>query len=126
MGAKNTKLVIASDLLFLIPLAFAFFYNNTLQALAILIVILFSTLYHLYSDNELLGTLDVIAAFTLITVNLYLVIRGGFSWPFFYMALLLVPLSFYFLWNKDKNKYYFPLWHVVSVFITLFSLLSFV
>ena len=120
------QLVIASDLLFIIPFIIAVHFHNVLQAVAILMVTLFSTLYHTHLDNELFGTLDVFSAFALITVNLYLVIVGDFTWPFFHIALLFVPLSFYFLWNKAKNVYYFPLWHVVSVLITVFSLLTFV
>lgn len=111
-----------SNFFFAIPLAIALYFQIYFHSLLIILVSVFSSVYH-YSNEKKLRILDKIFAYLLIAYNLYLCYLSNFKFPYFWLALLFVFIGFYFFFIKEKDDYE---WHISCVIITIFCLLAYI
>jgi len=83
-------------------------------------------LYHLNHERKYL-TVDVVASTILILTNLYFAYLSNFKFPYFHLAIVSLIISFYFWLRAQKTSYNFnhSMWHVASVMITIFCLLTY-
>jgi hypothetical protein len=45
--------------------------------------------------------------------------------PYFLIVCILIPISFYYLYKEENYLWNHSLWHVVSAYICIFSILTF-
>ena len=121
------KLKITTELLFIIPLALAFWGKLYWYGIIIILSIISALLYHIYNEKKYF-LLDVTLSVALITTNLYFLYLSGFKYPYFYLALIALIVSFYFWFRAQKKNYDFnhSMWHIASVMITLFCILAYI
>lgn len=120
------KFKIITELLFIIPFTITLYEKLYFYSLVISISILTAILYHLNYEKKYL-TINIIASSLLILTNFYYIYLSNFKYPFFPMATLSLIISFYFWISAQKKNYDFnhSMWHIASVMITLFCLLSY-
>lgn len=120
------RLKILTELLFLIPLVIALFLGLYLYSAIILCSIIVAILYHLNHEKKFFYT-DVIVSLILIATNLYFAYLSDFKYPYFNLAVVSLIASAYF-WFKAQKKNYdlnHSMWHISSVLITIFCILSY-
>lgn len=116
-----------STFFYLLPLALAIHFQVWLTVIPLSLLILVCFEYH-FSREKKFGQLDHILAWSVICSNLVLCLLGGFAMPFFGIALLCAVLSIV-IYNSFTSKRHYNemhgVWHIVSAFITVFSVLTF-
>lgn len=114
-----------SIVFFVIPFFLALKVNLYLSALIILGSILASIGYHLSKERKI-PRIDRLFAWLLILQNLAIIYVSHFSYPYSYLAFATVPIALFFYYSSFKETYDFRhgWWHVFSVLITVFSVLS--
>ncbi len=117
-----TKTKVWSNLFFIIPLIIALTNQLYIHSLLILMVFIFSTLYH-YSNEKKFIIIDKIFAYLLILYNLYLCYLSNFKFPYFLLALLFILKGFYFYFIKKRDNYE---WHLSCAMITTFCILAYI
>lgn len=115
MKRKINDLVVWSNVAFIAPLFFAISKTLYLYAVLILLVFVFSCLFHYYKERKF-RLIDTIFAWLLIGANLYSFYSKGFS-NYFWVALVFVIIGFYF---KSKNH---SIWHISSAMITILAII---
>lgn len=111
-----------SNAFFVIPLSIALWYQLFFHSILILLVMVFSIMYH-YSNEKKFGIMDKVFAYSIIAYNLYLCYISNLSLPCFLSILLFVLIGLYFFFIKKKDDYE---WHISCVIITTFCLLAYV
>lgn len=111
---RNFKSDTTSNVFFLVPLVLSYFYSSHLHFALILVVLVISTLHHLYNKKKF-NLLDYISAISLITYNTFLMVikvKDVLEWL---IVLLVVVLAFFFWKYKRKDGWE---WHLLSAIIT--------
>lgn len=129
-----------SNIVFLVPLYFAFINEFLLHGFLILLVFVFSTSFHATKMEgplwwsrrvKLLGKqkfyfwADIISAVMLITYNLFVFWQNNFPKEFFY-SIPLVVVGFYFFFAPKTFKYDTTQgwWHTMAGVITILAVIS--
>jgi len=117
---------IITELLFIIPLALALSEGLYIYGTVIALSITSALFYHLNKEKKYF-MIDVITSTALITTNLYFLYLSGFKYPYFHLALIALTFSFYFWIRAQKTNYNFnhSMWHISSMFITMFCVLAY-
>lgn len=116
-----------SNVLYVLPLSLAVFYNLYLEAFFIILSTIASILYHLSREkNHKLFVIDNVCSLLLIGSNLYLCYLSDFKGPYFQLAMIFVLIAFYYYFKAQKNNYplHHSMWHIACAIITTFSVLS--
>jgi hypothetical protein len=115
-----------SNMLFVLPLMFAVFYNLAWYVPIIGIVLIISSIYH-YSNEKILIHTDHAFALLLIAANFFLLLSGKYLSLFSFSAVMLALLAGYFYFRQAKHGYDLNhgLFHIFSALISIFSILTF-
>lgn len=113
-----------SHVFFLLPLVLALFLDIKTYVLVISLMLIFSLLYHGVRKYDF-SIFDKFFANLLIFSNIVLCILGHFALPYFLIVCILIPISFYFWLQKTRYSWNHSLWHIVSAYICIFSILTF-
>jgi len=113
-----------SHLFFLIPLLLSTYIQIYWYMFVISIMLIFSFLYH-GTKEKLFSQIDRVCAISLIVSNVVLCLLGALWSVHFLLVCVLIPTSFYFLFKKDRYYWNHSLWHIVSAYICVFSLLTY-
>lgn len=117
---------VSSNFIFIIPLAFSFYFQIYFHAFLIFLVILTSIFYHL-SNEKNFRLLDPFTSYALIAGNFYLCFIFKFNPTYFLPATIAVFLGFYFFFKAQKENYNLNhgLWHFFCAVITLFCIFGY-
>ncbi len=125
-----------SNLVFFIPLYFALLNNSYIQAIIIASVCVFSIIFHLIKPlgsirkkdiknlsnfQKLLMWLDVIMAYFLVLLNMFIFWQRGF--PIEFWCAILISIVAVFIYFAPKKNYDFShgIWHLLSGIIVLLA-----
>lgn len=111
-----------SNLFFGIPFVIALYYQLIFHSLLIILVLIFSSIYH-YSNEKKFGIEDKIFAYSLIIYNFYLCYLSNFKFPYILLALLFVFIGLYFFFIKKKDDYER---HISSAIVTIICLFAYI
>lgn len=113
-----------SHIFFLLPLILALYLDIRIYVLVISLMLIFSLLYHGIRKYDF-SIFDRFFASLLIFSNIILCVLGNFALPHFLMVCILIPVSFYFWFQKTSYTWNHSLWHITSAYICIFSILTF-
>ena len=111
-----------SNAFFLAPLVMAVHYQVLVLAVLLVGVMVFSTLYHWYGEARF-AAWDKLFAYATIMCNLVIAVLGGFTMPYFALAILFVALGLYVLLVLEHDDW---LWHALSSLVTVCCILTYV
>lgn len=92
-----------------------------------MVATIFSLMYH-YSGRLKYGSWDQIGTWMIIITNTVLLVQSKFNDPYAIATVVALPIAVYFYLQQTKNKSdnFYSSWHILSAFITSFSILAFV
>ena len=123
---KRDNLNIWTNLAFLIPATLSLYYKIYWHLTFILLLLVFSILFHLKKE-KILGRLDTFFAMVLIFSNSYLLYLSGFATVYTTLIIFFIIIAFIFFY-RAKNKRYelnHALWHLSSVIVTVLCILAY-
>lgn len=117
--------IVWSSLFFIVQLVLTFLYSNFYYSILIVLVTLFSIIYHL-SHEKRYFLYDSLFALALIVKNLYSFSIRGFSSEYFKYTLIFVFIAFLFYYKSLRKNYSInhAMWHLTSSVITIIAILS--
>jgi len=117
-----------TNVCFLLPLGLAVYYGLPIYGAVLFLVVFSSFVYH-STGHYIFKTLDYVSAYLLILANLYYAWKGNFDYATVAMMLFFIAFSLYFKFKKVRNErdyiYNHGYWHIISSFITVFVLVTF-
>lgn len=127
---------LGTNIFYLIPLILAFVVGNTMLGFLILLVFIFSSLFHDFKPKGriwwnhteglklyqiVLLWVDTIFALALVAFNFFIFWQKGFP-SMFWHAIILAVIALYIFFFKTKRKeydFYHGVWHIFAATITL-------
>lgn len=112
--------------MFLIPFLMAIYEQAFIHSALILMVIVFSLLFHINNERKW-SILDQVFAVVLVLYNFYIFYLSGFKQPYFSLALFFVFTAFFFYFRQKNHGYEVnhSWWHLSSVLITTLCVLTY-
>lgn len=116
-----------SNIFFLIPLLVSINYELYWYSIITGIVFVASSIFHFYNENKILFYFDVTFSSILMLSNFILLFAGHWKMPYSLLAVICALLAFVFYFRQSKNSYnlYHSMWHLFSVGVSIFCLLTY-
>ena len=127
MWNRFGRFAVWSNVFYLVPLFAALYFNLGTVSIALFFLIIFSTAFHAFNEEEFVLT-DIDAAWTVVIINVGLLAFGPYK-PI-YIAIvfaLTIPAMYtrYFIEKRDRGGTAHGFWHLFSAAATLVCILSY-
>ena len=127
MKQRFSRFAVWSNVFYLAPLVAALYFGLGIVSVALLFLIIFSTAFHAFNEEEFVLS-DIDAAWAVVIINTGLLAFGPYK-PLYIgiVFALTIPAMYtrYFIEQRDRGCMAHGFWHLLSAAVTLVCILSY-